>query len=133
MNTLSGYIREIISSEGISLVVIDTEEGRLSTLVFDTPESNNYLKEGNQIKLLFKETEVAVAKGEVNNISHQNILDGIVEDISLGNVVVFIKIKLKNSSIGSVITRKSFDRLNIKKGDKIKAIIKSTEISLEKV
>ncbi len=133
MNVLEGYIEEIISSEGISLVTIDTREGKLSTLVFDTPENNNYLKVGNKIKLLFKETEVATAKGEVSNISHQNILEGIVEDVSLGKVVVYLKIKLKTTSIGSIITRKSFDRLSIKIGDRIKAIIKSTEISLEKV
>ncbi len=133
MNLLEGYIKDIHSSEGISLVVIDTNEGNLSTLVFDTPENNDYLKVGNKIRLLFKETEVAVAKGEVSNVSHQNILDGVVEDISLGEVVAYLKIKLKTTSIGSVITRKSFDRLDIKKGDRIKAIIKSTEISLEKV
>ncbi len=133
MNLLEGYIKDIHSSEGISLVIIDTNEGNLSTLVFDTPENNNYLKVGNKIKLLFKETEVAVAKGKVSNISHQNILDGVIEDISLGEVVVYPNITLNTKSIGSVITRKSFDRLDIKKGDRIKAIIKSTEISLEKV
>ncbi len=44
MNKLYGEISEITSYEGISLVKIKTAQATMGTVVIDTPESCDYLK-----------------------------------------------------------------------------------------
>lgn len=43
-----------------------------------------------------------------------------------------VVVKVGNSQIESVITRRSAEELGLKKGDKITVVIKSTEVMLEK-
>ena len=43
-----------------------------------------------------------------------------------------VVMRVGNNVVESVITRKSADEMKLKKGDKVTAIIKSTEVMLEK-
>ena len=43
-----------------------------------------------------------------------------------------VVVKVGNSQIESVITRRSAEELGLKKGDKITVVIKSTEVMLQK-
>ena len=65
-------------------------------------------------------------------LSARNQLEGIVEDIQLGGVMAHVTVRVGNNLVESVITRRSAEEMKLKKGDKVKAIIKSTEVMLEK-
>lgn len=66
-------------------------------------------------------------------ISARNRLEGIVKDVELDKIAAKVKIKIeKPCEITALITREAVEELNVKKGDRIKAIIKSTEIMLGK-
>ena len=43
-----------------------------------------------------------------------------------------VTVRVGKNQLESVITRKSAEHLNLKKGDKVKVIIKSTEVMLQK-
>jgi len=43
-----------------------------------------------------------------------------------------VTVRVGKNQLESVITRKSAEQLNLKKGDKVKVIIKSTEVMLQK-
>jgi molybdopterin-binding protein len=43
-----------------------------------------------------------------------------------------VDVKIGKGQIESVITRRSADELRLKKGDKVKVVIKSTEVMLDK-
>lgn len=66
-------------------------------------------------------------------ISARNLLKGKVENVELGTVMASIKIKVDEPGlITAAITRESAEKLGLKEGDDVAAIIKSTEIIVGK-
>jgi molybdopterin-binding protein len=65
-------------------------------------------------------------------ISARNQLTGRITEILLGEVMAHVSVRVGKNLIESVITRRSAEQLNLKKGDTVTAIIKSTEVMLMK-
>ncbi len=65
-------------------------------------------------------------------LSARNRLSGTIEEITLGSVMVHVVVRVGQNLVESVITRKSAEEMKLKKGDTVTAIIKSTEVMLEK-
>ena len=65
-------------------------------------------------------------------LSARNKLSGKIEEIQLGGVMAHVVIRVGDAVIESVITRRSADEMKLKVGDVVKAVIKSTEVMLEK-
>jgi len=65
-------------------------------------------------------------------VSARNQLKGKVTEIVLGTVMAHITIQVGENAIESVITRRSVDELNLKKGDSVTAVIKATEVLVAK-
>jgi molybdopterin-binding protein len=61
-------------------------------------------------------------------VSARNQLKGEISDIVSGTVMAHITIQVAENVIESVITRRSADELNLKKGDSVTAVIKATEV-----
>lgn len=66
-------------------------------------------------------------------LSARNQLKGKVTDIQADGVVAKVKIQIDAPvEITAVVTKEAVDELKVKKGDKITAIVKSTEIMIAK-
>lgn len=65
-------------------------------------------------------------------LSARNRLVGKVEEIQFGGVMAHVVVRVGKDLIESVITKRSADELKLKVGDTVKAVIKSTEVMLEK-
>lgn len=65
-------------------------------------------------------------------LSARNHLDGEITDVLLGTVTALVTVKVGNNVIESVITKRSAEELNLKKGDKVTAVIKATEVMIQK-
>jgi molybdopterin-binding protein len=65
-------------------------------------------------------------------ISARNQLEGKVVQVKLGDIMAHVVVKVGKSQIESVITRRSAEKLALKKGDKVTVVIKSTEVMIEK-
>ncbi len=65
-------------------------------------------------------------------LSARNQFKGTVKSVKLGNVMAEVVVAVGNLEIVSVITRSSADRLGLKVGDSITAVIKSTEVLIDK-
>jgi molybdopterin-binding protein len=66
-------------------------------------------------------------------ISARNKIKGIIEEITLGSVMAKVKINIGNGNeISSVITIESVSDLDLKIGDQVYAIVKSTEVMIGK-
>ncbi len=64
--------------------------------------------------------------------SIRNRLPGTIEKIVSDKVVSELVIRTAAEEITSIITTGSVERMNLKKGDKVFAVIKATEVSVEK-
>jgi molybdopterin-binding protein len=65
-------------------------------------------------------------------LSARNRLIGKIAEIHLGDVMALIVIHVGDQIVESVITRRSADEMKLQVGDTVGAIIKSTEVMLEK-
>ncbi len=65
-------------------------------------------------------------------LSARNQLKGTVEEIQLGGVMAHVAVRVGENLIESVITRRSAEEMALKKGDAVRAVIKSTEVMLQK-
>ena len=63
-------------------------------------------------------------------ISARNQLKGQITEIILGDVMAHITVRVGQSDIESVITRKSADELKLKKGDTVNVVVKATEVMI---
>src|ERR1700738_173459 len=65
-------------------------------------------------------------------LSARNRIEGKVVEIQLGGVMAHVVIRAGTNLIESVITKRSADEMKLKVGDTVSAVIKSTEVMLEK-
>jgi molybdopterin-binding protein len=65
-------------------------------------------------------------------LSARNRLEGKVVEIQFGGVMAHVVMRVGKHLIESVITKSSADEMKLKVGDKVSAVIKSTEVMLEK-
>lgn len=66
-------------------------------------------------------------------LSARNQLPGKVLEVEKSELVCKITIEIEPSTITSVVTREAVEKLDIKPGDRIYAVIKSTEVMVAKV
>lgn len=131
MNQLKGKITEIKTHTGISLVKINTpEEFIFTSVIIESPEMVSYLQKGKEVSILFKETEVIIAKGDVINISIQNQIPCIIKSVTHGEILCQVNLLFKGTEIKSIITKNAYEQLHLQEGDKVFALIKSNEVSL---
>ena len=64
--------------------------------------------------------------------SIRNRLAGTIEKIVSDKVVSEVTIRTAAGNVTSIITTGSVERMNLKEGDNVFAIIKATEVSIEK-
>jgi molybdopterin-binding protein len=64
--------------------------------------------------------------------SIRNRLQGTIEKIVSDKVVSEVVIRTAAGIVTSIITTGSVERMNLKEGDTVSAIIKATEVSVEK-
>jgi molybdopterin-binding protein len=65
-------------------------------------------------------------------LSARNQFAGTVKSVKLGNVMAEVVITVGTIEIVSAITRASAEALSLRPGDSVKAIIKSTEVIIDK-
>ncbi len=65
-------------------------------------------------------------------LSARNQLPGTVEQVHLGEIMARIVVKVGEHMIESVITRQSAEELDLKQGDSVHVVVKSTEVMIQK-
>lgn len=65
-------------------------------------------------------------------LSARNQLTATVESVTLGDIMAHVVMRIGDQQVESVITRASAESLNLKQGDKVRAVIKSTEVMIQK-
>ncbi len=133
MNKLQGKIKSVEVSDSLSIVSISiTENIVISAIVIETPASSDYLKVGNTINVLFKETEVIIGSNEPHAISLQNRISGSVKIIEKGKLISKITVATEVGNIESIISSKAVEQLNLQEELAVEAMVKLNEIMLSK-
>jgi molybdopterin-binding protein len=65
-------------------------------------------------------------------LSARNRLVGKIVELKLGDIMAHVVVEVGEHQVESVITRRSVDEMKLKVGDTVAAVIKSTEVMLQK-
>lgn len=133
MNKLRGRISRIESNDHVSLVDVEVSGDIFTATLLETPDDAPYLKVGNVVDVLFKETEVSLAKGLTGLISLRNRVNTTVKLVRSGVILSEVVLDYRGQSISSIITSGSIRRLDIKPGDEVEALVKANEVTLMEV
>jgi molybdate transport system regulatory protein len=133
MNKLRGRITGIESNDHVSLVDVDVTGDSFTATLLETPEDSPYLAVGKQVDVLFKETEVSLAKGLAGLISLRNRVNATVKMVRSGVILSEVVLDYRGQRISSIITTRSIARLDIKVGDEVEAMVKANEVTLMEV
>ncbi len=131
MNRFSGKISKIEVNGSLSLVTVAASERiTIKTIIIETPETAAYLKIGNTIQVLFKETEVVLGLNQKHTISLQNRINGTIIQIEKGALLSKVVIDTEIGSLVSVVSTEAIKELNLEENQEVIAMIKLNEIML---
>jgi len=130
MNKLPGIITKIQQSGAILLVDVEVEQQVFSALLIESVQQPEWLVIGNSVDVVFKETEVSLAKNLSGQISMRNRMKCAVAAIERGDLLSKVKLNFRNYSVTSAITTRAVDSLNLALGEEVEALVKANEVSL---
>jgi molybdate transport system regulatory protein len=132
MNKLPGKITQIQQSGAILLIDIDVDGHAFSALLIESASPPGWLRRGHEIDVVFKETEVSLAKNLAGTISMRNRMKCTVHHIERGELLSKVGLKFNKFDLSSAITTRSVDALKLETGDEVEALVKANEVSLMK-
>lgn len=136
MNRLPGRILRVETSGDLSLVDLDVGGHVVSALVLDAPQSAPHLAAGADAAALFKETEVMLARPGLGPLSARNRLACRVIGREPGKLVTHFRLAFRSARgdavVHALITTRSAGELDLRDGEEVLALVKSTEVILER-
>ena len=130
MNTLLCTVQKINSVENLNIVKFDFAGLTLSMMSLELGKDVNI---GSRVKLSTKPTHVAIAKHFSGEVSYSNQLPAKIIHVENGELLSSIKLQILETTLESIITRDSSDRMELKVGDYVTAFIKANELSIVEV
>ncbi|OWW19468.1 TOBE domain-containing protein [Noviherbaspirillum denitrificans] len=130
MNKLPGTIHAVDVHGSIALVDVDVGGHRFTATLIGASEEAAGWTSGMQVTLLFKETEVSLAKGLSGLISMRNRIPCTVTAIERGRLLARVSLDFDGRRLESVITSRSVDSLGLKEGDTVEGLVKANEMTL---
>jgi molybdopterin-binding protein len=73
-----------------------------------------------------------IARRVSMELSARNNLKGTIKSVKLGDIMAEVVVDVGGQEVVSAITRSSAERLGLKQGDQVYAVIKSTEVIIGK-
>jgi molybdate transport system regulatory protein len=132
MNKLPAIITAIQQSGTILLVDAEVDGQGFSALLIESINRAEWLEVGKAVDLVFKETEVSLAKELQGKISMRNRMKCKVLKVDKGELLSMITLQFNNFTLVSAITTRSVNSLQLELGDEVDALVKANEVSLMK-
>ncbi|MGE4266556.1 MAG: molybdopterin-binding protein [Deferribacterales bacterium] len=129
MNQLEAKVLYYRTSGQIILCELESFGAQVTAVILDSPGELEYLKEGNTLNILFKETEVIIATGEIGQLSLNNRFRAKITAMEKGEIFTSLALDF-GTGMTSVITTKSVERLRLAIGTEVTALVKANEIAI---
>lgn len=128
MNKLKGNISDVEVHHHLSLVTIHVNDVKLTSIILN--EGDYSPMAGDETHVIFKETEVTLGLDEYLPVSQQNQISGYVKGLEKGKLLARVSIDSVCGPINAIVTANAIDQLRLRKGSKVKALIKTNELML---
>lgn len=131
MNQLRGRIAGVETNGFVSLVDVTVGGDTFTAILLETPANAPYLVAGREVLVLFKESEVSLAKNLSGLLSLRNRIRAQVRGIRRGEILSEVMLDYQGQSVTSIVTTRAVQRLALAEGDEVEALIKANEVSLQ--
>lgn len=131
MNRFSGSIAELDIAGSVLLLVVAVGAQRYTAIMVGSQDEFQGWRRGMPVTLLFKETEVSLAKELSGMISMRNRMPGCIAAIERGRLLTRVRFDVDGTAIESVITTRSCDAMRLTVGDAVEGLVKSNEMHVE--
>ena len=132
MNKLNGKIIALQSSESMSIVRVDVEGDVLSSIILEGARGPLNYKVKDSVTLLFKETEVGLAKDLTGMISLRNRFKAVITKVEKGPILAKVTLAYKKHAIESIISAQSAIDMKLQEKDNVEWLVKTNEVTLMK-
>ncbi len=130
MNKLKATIKHQRHSGGLGRIEAMSGDYLFRLLVFEDAPTRD---DGGEVYLLVKESEIALSKSRPVGLSISNQLECTIKEIGRGEILCELSLSFGGENLSSMITTESVDRLGLRIGDTVYALIKANEIYLENI
>lgn len=131
MNKLEGHILGVEVSGNLSKVKVELPgKVEISTIVIETPKTASYLEKSRPVHVLFKETEVILAKDVKAEVSLENRIPGKIKSLKSGQIWSEVVLQSEAGTIKALVSTESVDHLKLKEKQSVIAMVKMNEIML---
>lgn len=130
MNRLPGTISAVDVHGSIALVEATVGSHRLAATLIGAGDEVQTWHGGMPVVLLFKETEVSLAKNLSGLISMRNRMPCTVTAVDRGKLLTKVALDFNGHAITSVITTRSSLALELAVGDAVEGLVKANEMTI---
>jgi molybdate transport system regulatory protein len=130
MNRLPATISSIDIHGSIALVEAVSGTCRLTATLVGASEEAASWYTGMAVTLLFKETEVSIAKNLSGLISLRNRIAAVVLGVERGKLLSRVDLQVDGHRLASVITTRAVEALGLAPGDAVEALVKANEVTV---
>ena len=129
MNKLEAKVINIDSLENLTIVQFKFKETTLSMMSLGL--SN--IKIGSKVFLNINSSHIAIAKNLKGEISLSNQFECTIQKLTKGELLSSLILNYQGSILTSIITTNSLIRMNLRQNDKIIALIKASDLSIQEI
>ncbi len=130
MNKIEAIVKKIEGSDAVHVVTFSAKDEEFTMMALELPKK---VKKGARVTLGIKPSFVLIAKEKSKDISLTNQIGALITDIDIGKLLVTVKLKSEVGVFESLITKKSYDMMNLKEAQKVVVMMKASEISIIEV
>jgi molybdate transport system regulatory protein len=130
MNRLAGHIASVESHASIALVEATVGTHRFTATLVGAGDDVADWSAGMPVTLLFKETEVSIAKNLSGLISMRNRIPATVLAIERGRLLTDVTLSFGEHVLHSIVTTRASHALALAVGDAVEALVKANEMTV---
>ncbi|MEA1954674.1 MAG: TOBE domain-containing protein [Campylobacterota bacterium] len=130
MSKLVASVLQIEKYDSLHIVKFECNRQTLMMMSLDLAKE---LEVGTRVSLCINPSHIAIAKNLLGELSYANQLACSIIAIDNGELLSSIQLKFANTTLESIITLSSSQRMNLQVGDHVTVLIKASELSMVEI
>lgn len=130
MSKLIATVSRVQTLESLNIVSFSLGDASLKMMSLDLGDG---IVIGRKVSLNVKPISVAIAKNLNGELSYSNKISAQIKSINSGELLCSLELQASDMTFESIITQESAERMNLKVGDAISALIKANDISISEL
>jgi len=130
MNTIPATVVTIQSVQNLTQVTFRAASHELKMIGLELPQ---HIESNTPVTLTCKAACIAIAKTSDILLSFSNQLSVTIKKMEMGELLCALELSFEAITLESIITADSAKRMNLREGESVTALIKSSDLSIAEV